>query len=329
MLKHTILVLLFVIGCLVFLEPARAVHGVMLTETEISALNAADAATKEDGQTTEKRENGFVRALKAPFKAIGRLFGAGKKDDNKLRRLSEKDVKKFESAQVVRVNDATSVPPPQSETKVEPPADTGASQHLQNGRNLLKEDKVNEAIAELTIATNMNSKLYEAYNLLGIAYERRGLTELALKSFELATRGNEPEYLNNLGYLLYKNNDLEGATKYLKRASKLAPTSQRIWNNLGLVQAERLKFDDAYKSFAHAVGEFEGRLNVASRLQTLGYNDEAIKQLEKARTLRPMSTEVLARLVNLYEAKGDNKEAEEARLSLATAQAQTNGTIQK
>ena len=42
-----------------------------------------DGTTKDSADTsTKKRGNGFVRALSAPFRALGRLFGgSGKKND--------------------------------------------------------------------------------------------------------------------------------------------------------------------------------------------------------------------------------------------------------
>ena len=53
----------------------------------------------------KKPDDGVGRVLGAPFRALGRLFGGGKKR-NRLERLSEKDVAKFESAQSSRVKDA-------------------------------------------------------------------------------------------------------------------------------------------------------------------------------------------------------------------------------
>jgi Flp pilus assembly protein TadD len=116
--------------------------------------------------------------------------------------------------------------------------------------------------------------------------------------------------------VLFKNGDYEGAIKYLKRAARRAPANARIWNNLGLAQSERGNFDDAFKSFARAVGEFRGHLNVAMRLVAVGETKDAIKHLEKAHALRPNSPQVLARLIPLYESAGKESEAQNARKSL-------------
>jgi Tetratricopeptide repeat len=318
--------------------PLQSTNGALMTEAEVAMLNATSTGPVEELGKSDGG-NKIVRVLKAPFKAVGRLFGFGKKDDNKLHRLSEKDVKKFESAKVSRVVDARSAPalaPTNNEGASAPSLDlpigeqlTGeevnaarARQQLDLGRQLLATD-LNGAIAALSLAISLDDSLYDAHHLLGIAYETKGMRLLALKSLERTLRGkhDKPEYLNDYGYLLSKNADYDKALKYLKKAVKLAPGEQRFWNNVGMVQAELRKFDDAYKSFALAVGEFEGHMNVATRAQRLGYDKPAIEHLEKARAIKPNSLDILARLVVLYGRTGQTKQATEARTSLLAIQA--------
>ena len=50
------------------------------------------AIVGEQSPAPKRSGNGFKRILKAPFKAIGKLFGGGK-DDNRPRRMTEKDAK--------------------------------------------------------------------------------------------------------------------------------------------------------------------------------------------------------------------------------------------
>ena len=333
MLKRTITVLSLSLTLLVALTPSQSVSSMLMTEAEMAMMNAPI------GNDKEKRGNAFVRVLKAPFKAIGRLFGrGGRKDDNKLHRLSEKDVKKFETAPVTRVVNAESLSTTTNVAPSAPPAETLsqavedrkslALEHLERGRQLLHTGKVNDAITALSTATSFDPKLKEAYNLLGVAYGTKGMRNLALGSFERALEGDDdnPEHLNNLGYFLYQIGELEDATKYLKKAVKKTPTNERFWNNLGLVQAQRGKFDDASKSFVKAMGEFDGRLNLAVRLERLGHEKEAIKNLEKARELRPKSQETLSRLITLYERVGKDEEAMEMRITLVSLKATAKTT---
>src|SRR4029079_6429346 len=177
------------------------------------------------------------------------------------RRISEKDEKKFESTKVTRIKDA-SIQPIETPTAANAtiasaannttsatPNTNNTSQfdaYLQKGRQLLIAGNVDGAISELSSAASLNPKSAEVNNLLGIAYESKGLRDRALQSFEVAVHAeeNNAEHLNNLGFLLYKNGDFEKATKYLKRAAKISPNDARIWNNLALTQCAREKFDD-------------------------------------------------------------------------------------
>jgi len=282
MLKRMLTLLSLSIAFLVAVQPLRSVHGNLMTDTEVSMLNAGDTAATENSFKQEGSGNAFVAALKAPFRALGRLFGRGKKDDNKLHRLSEKDVKKFESAQVTRVNDASSVSPPAPSE-----ADMSSAGHLERGRALLNASHLNEAIAELSLAASMDPKLSESHNLLGVAYQLKGLPEMARKSFEMALKieKNNAQILNNFGYLLYCNGDYRGALKRLKEAARLAPDDARILNNLALAQSQLGKFDEAEKNFVRAGGEIDGRLNIANRLELAGRSQEASKHYEAARAV--------------------------------------------
>jgi Tfp pilus assembly protein PilF len=131
----------------------------------------------------------------------------------------------------------------------------------------------------------LDPKLVLAHNLLGVAYQGKGMPDMAQRAFETALNldKNNAQTLNNLGYLLYLNGDYKGALDRLKKAARLTPDDKRILNNLGLAQSRIGKFDDAYKSFARAGGEIDGRLNVANRLELAGRSDEAHKYYEEAR----------------------------------------------
>jgi Flp pilus assembly protein TadD len=337
MIKRSLIVASLTLVLVISAVPIRPVQGVLMTPEEVAMLDAASLDTKD---TQSKSDNGFVRVLKAPFKAIGRIFGiGGNKDDGKPQRLSRKDVKKFESVGTARVIDARttgfeSAPAAQATTQ---PAENAApvdprlaapQENLERGRALLNSGNVNDAIAVLSTAATSEPNMHEAYSLLGVAYEAKGMRDRAFDSFEKALKADQhnPEYLNNLGYLHFKNGDYDTAAKYLKRAVKTAPNVQRYWNNLGLVQAQRAKWDDAYECFLHAVGEYEGHMNVANRSQAMGYDKTAIKHLEQARALKPATAEILLRLAVLYKRTGNDQLAAEANTALTAARSQANNT---
>jgi Flp pilus assembly protein TadD len=327
MVKRLLIVLSLTLVLVTSAVPVRHVHGVLMTPEEIAMLDGAS----QDVDGKSKGDNTFVKVLKAPFKAIGRLFGAGKKDDDKLQRLSRKDVKKFESVGAARVVDArttgfeaAAIAQPSETTPAADQAFASAQENLERGRTLLNSGNLNDAIAVLSTAASTDPKLHEANNLLGVAYEAKGMRDRAFESFEKALKvaENNGEYLNNLGYLHFKNGDYDKAAKYLKRAVKVAPQAQRYWNNLGLIQAQRAKFDDAYECFVRAAGEYQGHMNVANRSQSMGHDKVAIKHLEQARVLRPATAEILLRLAVLYKRMGDDELAAEANTALIAVKSQ-------
>ncbi len=278
------------------------------TDTNVIEQNGAEA-----GKTKEKKKsNGIISAFKAPFKAIGKLFGKGN-DDGKPQRLTEKDVEKFESTGVARVEDS------RTEKMDKPKTVSGSAlEHLTEGRTLLSTGRLNEAIAELSLAATLDPTLSEAHSLLGVAFERKGMSERARESYERAVK-TEPEdaqTLNNLGYSFYLNGNYRAAVDRLKRASRLAPTDERILNNLALAQCRLGKYKDALKSFTRAGGDYMGRINTATMLERAGRDAEAIEQYEAARRIQPNASIVLRRLAGLYERQGRTNEAQAARIAL-------------
>ena len=341
MLKRLAVVLCIAALIVVVSEPRSTVHSTVMTEAEMALVN--ESADNDDIQSGKKGGNGFVKVVTFPFRAVGRLFGfGGKKDPNKLERLTEKDVKKFETAKVTKITDArTPTAAPTSDGAAPEPAATDSTSslnpdqalariYLADGRKAFNNNDVNGAIGNLTHAVSLDPKLYDAHNLLGISYEMKGLRKLALESLEASLKGDkdQPEHLNDYGYLLMKNGDYEKAIKFLKRAVKAKP-DERFLNNLALAQVEAGKFDDAYKNFERAVGEFQGRLNIAIRLKRLGWDKKAIEHLEKARALKPESMAVLADLVVLYQRTGRTEDAAEANKTLITLRTTADASKQQ
>src|SRR6185503_7257979 len=72
-------------------------------------MNSSDNSMLS-AQVQQGHESCFLGTLKAPFRAIGKLFGGGKKNKVKLERISEKDVKNFESSPAVQTTNNTTVP---------------------------------------------------------------------------------------------------------------------------------------------------------------------------------------------------------------------------
>ena len=277
--------------------------------------SGSEAGTAE--QPKKKGGNKVLKVVTAPFRAVGRLFGRGGNDENKIERMTEKDAERFESVGVTRIEDARSFKPVTTASS--------AREHLEAGRELLINGAYNEAISELSTAASLDPRLTEAHNLLGVAFDKKGFSERAKESFERAVKLEEDaETLNNLGFALYQRGNYRAAVDRLKRAAKLAPTDERILNNLGLAYCRLGKIDEAYKAFARATGPVTGNINTAKMLERFGREDDAIHYYETARSLDPNNTFALRRLADLYNRVGRTADSEAARAALVIA---SNGTM--
>src|ERR1041385_2203805 len=280
-------------------------------------VNVLEDSGSEAGTVPEQKKDGnkVVKVLTAPFKAFGRLF----KHNDRIERMTEKDASKFASVGVSKTEDNR-----YQASQLNPSA--SAKEHLEAGREFLVAGRLNEAITELSTAASLDPKLTEAHNLLGVAYDKKGFTDLAKESYEKAVKSdsNDPETLNNLGFSLYQNGNYRAAVDRLKRAAKLAPTDERILNNLGLAYCRLGKVEEAHKAFPRATGPLNGNLNMAKMLERFAREDDAIRYYEAARQIDPNNTIALRRLTDLYQRVGRSADADSARAALVIA---SNGTV--
>lgn len=293
-------------------------------DTESNIVAASDAAVGTSAEAPAKKKSGRMgRFFKAPFKAVGRLFGGGSKE-GKLERMTERDAERFESAGVMRVEDGRHPAERSVQGEGVFAASLTARDLVEEGRTALDEGRLNEAIAALSRAASLDPRLSRAHSLLAVAYDRKGLHERAREAHERAYKIDEgdAQALNNLGYSLYLNGNYRAAVERLKRAARLAPNDERILNNLALAQMRLGKHDDAYRSFARAGGEFNAHTNVASLLERAGRDEAALAHYEAAHRLQPASTTVLRRLADLYQRTDRPAQAAETRRRLSESELQ-------
>jgi Tfp pilus assembly protein PilF len=359
---------------------AAAAHSPLTSDATLSTLNATtearpdatcdetEVANNSGNAASKKKGDPLVRALTAPFRALARLFGGGKKDSRSpdtakanaahksdaatVRRAGDqkRDGQKSDHQQSVNVaasntssNAATphAIPLPRSTASsssapaVATPGAAVAPQPKENepftplivgvagdplsqGRALLERGYVTEAIRELSIAAVTGSNLVEANNLLGLAHDLRGLHKQAQEFYEraLTVAPNDARVINNLGYSLYLDDRYKDALAKLKLAARLDPSRPEIFNNLGFVYGRLNKYDDALSNFARAGGDFYARVQTATLLEAAGRDLDAIKHYEAARKIDPASTDILRRLVNLYNRTGQRDKAEAAERAL-------------
>jgi Flp pilus assembly protein TadD len=197
---------------------------------------------------------------------------------------------------------------------------------ISQGRALIGQGLFEEAISELSVAAATGTNLVEANNLLGLAYDHRGQHQRAQEFYQraLTLAPRDAHVISNLGFSLYMDDRYKDALAKLKLAVRLDPSSPEIYNNLGFVYGRLKKYDDAFRSFTQAGGDLYARVRTASILEAAGRDRDAIKHYEAARKLDPNSTDVLRRLITLYNRTGQRDKAEAAERSLDKPKGKTN-----
>lgn len=126
------------------------------------------------------------------------------------------------------------------------------------------------------------NKLPILYNKIGIAYHQMGQLDLALMSYENATRlnPNYAEAMNNIGTVYYSKKDYKKAEEYFRKALELNPNSASIYSNLGTALFARKRYEEAIKAYQKALEldpeVFKRRGTVGSLLQQRSVEERAL-----------------------------------------------------
>jgi hypothetical protein len=138
--------------------------------------------------------------------------------------------------------------------------------HLYRGSELLQDNSVDLAKAELERALKLQPKDIEGQGLLGIVYFRLGLYPRAIEIYEQlqVTVPLEVTPRINLALCYLKTAQTELARAQLEEVIRLAPEHQRAWGYLGLVFQRFGDFDKARIAFERA-----GRPKLAERMAEL------------------------------------------------------------
>lgn len=198
---------------------------------------------------------------------------------------------------------------------------------LLEGKELLEADKVTEAIEELKTATSLMPTNAAAWNYLGVAYHRAGLSTNAVEAYSRALRfnrelievrfnvgcvwlelekfdaakveftaytlrrPNEVEGWLKLGGAQLQGRDLIGAEKSFREALRVDAKDVVALNGLGLIFVQRNRARDAVDSFTAALQQRAdyrpALLNLATVLQQQNDRAGALKRYREYLALQP------------------------------------------
>jgi hypothetical protein len=166
--------------------------------------------------------------------------------------ISEKDLNKFGSSMKI--------------------IDGEAESHYKMALYFQKRKKHKFAIEELKKAVQLNPLFTEAYNAMGVSYDKLGNYSQAANCYRSALKlSPKLDYAhNNLGYSYLLKNDLDAAIDAFKKAIELNDSNKRYHSNLGLAYIMKGQYDKAYAQFRIVDGDAGAKVKLVNLLDRLG-----------------------------------------------------------
>ncbi|MDZ4786270.1 MAG: tetratricopeptide repeat protein [bacterium] len=154
--------------------------------------------------------------------------------------------------------------------------------YFQQGNQLIKEGKIDEAIASYRNAIAIEPKVALLHHRLGDALLTRGSLNEAVASHRKAVelQSEVSWFYYRLGQALAQQGNLDEAIVNLQTAMQLEPTLPGIYENLGNVLQQQGKFDEAFTCYLKAV-QIEPN-SIHEYYDQLSYSDLTINQLAAA-----------------------------------------------
>lgn len=168
-----------------------------------------------------------------------------------------------------------------------------AVQLLTQGNELLRQDKLPEAVAAYEAALKKDPESEDTHYNLAFALAKLGRTDEAIAHYQEALR-ILPDYAeahNNLGNLLVKVGRLDEAVAHFHEAITVFPEYAAAHNNLGRALGQQGKVNEAILKFRKAIelqpDYLEAHFNLGNAYLLQGRPDEAIQQFETVLRLQP------------------------------------------
>jgi len=182
--------------------------------------------------------------------------------------------------------------------------------HNNLGLALEKKGQTDEAVRQYQEALRLTPGFAEAHNNLGIALQKQGQIDEARSQFQEALRlePDNAEIHNNLGASLSETGQIDEAIIQLQEALRLAPDNADAHNNLGKALAMQGQTDEAIGHFREALRltpDFaEAHNNLGIALRQRSQIDEARSQFQAAINLKPENAEFHNNLGATFYQKG-------------------------
>ncbi len=173
------------------------------------------------------------------------------------------------------------------------------------GLALLKQGKLDEAVAECRTAIRLRPDFAEAHTKLSLALLKQGKWDEAVAAFRTAIRlqPDLAEAHTNLGNALHGQRKWDEAVAEYRTAIRLKPDDTEAHTNLGNVLQDQKKWDEAVAEYRTAIrlkpDLTEAHINLGVALLKQGKVDEAVAAFRTAIRLWPDDAETHYNLGNV------------------------------
>jgi tetratricopeptide (TPR) repeat protein len=171
----------------------------------------------------------------------------------------------------------------------------GLSHNIHNNLGLAYDriGKYEEAIKELNEALRLNPDYIEVHNNLGVTYDRMGMPEEAVKELKKALKlnPNYTEALCNLGNIYASSGRYEEAAGELQEALRINPELALAHNNLGNIYALQKRNEEAIQEFKETLrinpDYAPAHNNLGNAYAEAGRHEGALREFQEALRLDP------------------------------------------
>lgn len=177
--------------------------------------------------------------------------------------------------------------------------------HIALGRDLLRREKLNAAIEQLSETLRLKPNYIPAYIVLGVAYARQNKMDEAIAYLTRAERMNPnlADVQVSLGILYQQQGDAEKANRFFKKTLEIEPQNATAHKYLGNLMAARGELDAAGIHYAEALrikpGDASVHYNLGLIMEKQGKNEKAIEQFRAALKIEPANADAHYNLANV------------------------------
>lgn len=161
--------------------------------------------------------------------------------------------------------------------------------HLAAGRMLETQGDLRGAIDQYEKAVLANPRLTEAYNRLGIIYQKAGKFDIAAQMYRRGIEADPRSAMlhNNLGFCYLARNELGPAEQSLRQAVAVNPGFKRARMNLGIVLARAGRLNESVAVFEGVTTSDIANYNVGVICLDMGRLNDAENALKRALAINP------------------------------------------